>query len=37
MNFANYLLTAAEWIGTVAFAVSGAATAVERRLDRAVC
>lgn len=33
MNFANYLLTAAEWIGTVAFAVSGAATAVERRLD----
>lgn len=33
MNFAHYLLTAVEWIGTVAFAVSGAATAVERRLD----
>ncbi|MDO4355009.1 MAG: trimeric intracellular cation channel family protein [Clostridia bacterium] len=33
MGFAEWLLTAAEWIGTVAFAISGAATAVERGLD----
>lgn len=29
----QWLLVAAEWIGTVAFAISGAATAVQRKLD----
>lgn len=33
MNFTEWLLVAAEWIGTVAFAFSGAATAIERGLD----
>lgn len=33
MNFTEWLLVAAEWIGTVAFAISGAATAIERDLD----
>lgn len=33
MNFTEWLLVAAEWIGTVAFAISGAATAIERKLD----
>ena len=33
MNFTQWLLVAAEWIGTVAFAFSGAATAIERGLD----
>lgn len=33
MNFAEWLLVAAEWIGTVAFAISGAATSIERGLD----
>ena len=33
MEFTAYLLVAAEWIGTVAFAISGAATAIQRKLD----
>lgn len=33
MNFTEWLLVVAEWIGTVAFAISGAATAIERKLD----
>ena len=33
MNVTQWLLVAAEWIGTVAFAISGAATAVQRGLD----
>lgn len=33
MAFTQWLLVAAEWIGTVAFAISGAATAVQRGLD----
>lgn len=33
MNVTEWLLVAAEWIGTIAFAISGAATAVQRKLD----
>ena len=33
MNFTEWFLVAAEWIGTVAFAFSGAATAIDRGLD----
>ncbi len=33
MMFGNYLLTAMEWIGTVAFAISGALVAINCSLD----
>lgn len=33
MNVTQWLLGAAEWIGTVAFAISGAATAIQRGMD----
>lgn len=33
MNVTQGLLVAAEWIGTVAFAISGAATAIQRGMD----